>query len=62
MDGCRCNVPENCNGCKFKEAVSRHWDLEDYCILNGKKINRMVMEEDCLLVGTEEDYAQSTTL
>ena len=62
MDGCRCIVPENCNGCKFKEAMSRHWELEDYCVLNGKEINRMVMEEDCPIAGNSTVKSHSTNL
>ena len=54
MDGCVSNVPENCNGCTFKQMVSRHWELEDYCILNDKNISRMIMEEDCPLAERED--------
>jgi len=56
------NVPENCNGCMYKQMVSRHWELEDYCILNRKNINRMNMEEDCPMAEGRVDYVQGTAL
>lgn len=62
MDAHVNNVPENCNGCVYKEMVSRHWELEDYCALNKINISRMVMEEDCPLAERGRDYVQSTTL
>ena len=52
MDG-HVNVPENCNGCKFKQEMGRHWELEDYCFLNQISISRIDMEKDCPLWGKE---------
>lgn len=62
MDANVSSVPKNCNGCKFKRMVSKHWELEDYCILNNKSISRMDMKKDCPLWGKEGNYVQSTTL
>lgn len=62
MDECMRNVMKNCNGCIFKQIESRHWELDDYCILNNKCISGMDMEEDCPLMGEGEDYVQSTAL
>lgn len=56
------NAPENCNGCKFKQEMGRHWELEDYCFLNQISINRIDMEKDCPVWGKEVDYAQSAAL
>ncbi len=56
------NVRNNCNGCKFKQEMGRHWDLEDYCFLNKISISRMDMEKDCPLTERGTDYVQSTTL
>ena len=39
MDG-YVDAPENCNRCKFKQEMGRHWELEDYCFLNQKSISR----------------------
>lgn len=41
------NKPKNCNYCKFKQIMSQHWDLEDYCLLNKKCISKINMEVDC---------------
>lgn len=30
------NAPENCNNCIYKQNMSKHWDLNDYCFLNKK--------------------------
>lgn len=54
MDASVSSVPKNCNGCKFKQIVSKHWELEDYCALNNKSINRMNMKKDCPLWGGGE--------
>lgn len=48
MDG-YVDAPENCNGCKFKLEMGRHWELEDYCFLNQKSISRMDLGKDCPL-------------
>ena len=48
MDG-YVDAPENCNRCKFKQEMGRHWELEDDCFLNQKSINRMDMGKDCPL-------------
>lgn len=50
------NVPENCNYCRFRQNVSQHWELEDYCFLNKKKTRTMIMDEDCPLKSLEEKY------
>lgn len=47
------NIPKNCNKCTFKQIMSQHWDIEDYCLLNRKNISRIIIEKDCPLV--EED-------
>lgn len=41
--------PKNCNNCIFKQSMSKHWDLEDYCLLNKKITSRIVMDRDCPL-------------
>lgn len=41
--------PDNCNYCIYKRSMSQHWDLEDYCFLNKKRIRRIIMDEDCPL-------------
>ncbi len=46
--------PENCNRCIFKQVMSQHWDLEDYCFLNRKHISKISMDEDCPLKGLED--------
>lgn len=61
MDG-HVNVPENCNGCKFKQEMGRHWELEDYCFLNQISISRIDIKKDCPLWGKEGDYVQSAAL
>lgn len=47
------NVPENCNYCSFRQKVSQHWELEDYCFLNKKKTRDMIMDKDCPLKSLE---------
>lgn len=54
--------PENCNHCIYKKDVSSHWDLEDYCSKNKKKIGRIIMDRDCPLEKLEEKDEQSATL
>ena len=49
------NVPKNCNKCAFKKIMSKHWDLEDYCLLNRKITSRIVIEKDCPLVETDTE-------
>lgn len=41
--------PRNCNHCIYRENVSRHLDLDDYCSKNMKRIGRIDMEKDCPL-------------
>ena len=48
------DVPENCNSCIFRQNMSQHWDLEDYCFLNKKSASRIIMDKDCPLEGLEE--------
>ncbi len=48
------NRPENCNNCIFKQIMSQHWDLEDYCFLNKKHISKINMDEDCPLIELED--------
>lgn len=48
------NVPKNCNNCIFKQNMSQHWDLEDYCFLNKKSTNKIIMDEDCPLKELED--------
>lgn len=38
---------QNCNHCIYRQDVSRHWDLEDYCLLNMKKTSRITVDRDC---------------
>lgn len=49
------DVPENCNNCRFKQIMSKHWDLDDYCLLNKKRIGRIAMDEDCPLEELKEN-------
>lgn len=62
MDANVSDVPKNCNGCVYKQILSRHWESEDYCALNKINISRMVMEEDCPLRRKGRKDVQSTTL
>lgn len=48
------NVPENCNSCIFKQNMSQHWDIEDYCLLNKKSTSKIIMDEDCPLRAVSE--------
>lgn len=43
------NIPGNCNNCIFRQNMSQHWYLDDYCFLNKKSTNRIIMDRDCLL-------------
>lgn len=48
------NAPKNCNKCIFKQNMSHHWDLEDYCFLNKKSTSRIIMDKDCPLEVLED--------
>lgn len=54
MKDCVDNKPENCNHCIFNQSISKHWDLEDYCLLNKKNISKIVMDKDCPLRELED--------
>lgn len=41
--------PENCNHCAYKENISQHWELEDYCKRINQKLSRIDIEKDCPL-------------
>lgn len=57
------NRPKNCNRCIYNQNVSRHWDLEDYCLLNKKSIGKIMIDRDCMLRELEDKkYEQSTRL
>lgn len=43
------NAPKNCNNCIFRQNMSQHWDLDDYCFLNKKSTSRINMDRDCPL-------------
>lgn len=47
-------LPKNCNYCVFRENMSQHWNLEDYCFLNKKKTSEVVLNEDCPLSKLED--------
>lgn len=47
------NIPKNCNKCAFKQIMSQHWDVEDYCLLNQKITSRIIIKKDCPLVEEE---------
>lgn len=49
------NVPKNCNKCVFKQIMSQHWDLEDYCLLNRKITSRIIIKKDCPLVESDTE-------
>lgn len=40
---------ENCNHCTYKKNISRHWNMEDYCSLNRKRIGTINIGKDCPL-------------
>lgn len=42
-------VSENCNHCIYREELSRHFDLEDYCSLNRKRTGKIDIGTDCPL-------------
>lgn len=43
-------IPDNCNHCLFRENVSQHWEVEDYCLLTNKLICHTNICVDCPLV------------
>lgn len=49
-------VPENCNYCGYRQKVSEHWDIDDYCFLNKKKTRDMIMDKECPLKSLEGKY------
>lgn len=54
------DAPKNCNNCLFKQVMSQHWDLEDYCLLNKKRMSNIVMDEDCPLVELNDEVSTAT--
>ena len=38
----------------FRQNMSQHWDLNDYCFLNKKSTSRIIMDKDCPLEELEE--------
>lgn len=48
------NAPKNCNNCIFKQDMSKHWNLEDYCFFNKKSTSRIIMDKDCPLKELED--------
>ena len=57
------NVPENCNNCIFRQNMSQHLDMEDYCFLSKKNTSRVIMDQDCPLEGlSDSKYEYSATL
>ena len=48
------NTPGNCNNCIFRQNMSQHWDLDDYCFLNKKSTSRIIMDNDCPLERLED--------
>lgn len=58
MEGCMKiyvdNTPGNCNNCIFRQNMSQHWDLDDYCFLNKKSTSRIIMDKDCPLERLED--------
>lgn len=47
-------VTENCNYCAFRQNMSQHWDVEDYCQLNMKRTSKIKMGADCYASKTED--------
>lgn len=54
MKKCVDSKPENCNYCIFNQSISKHWDLEDYCLLSKMNISKIVMDKDCPLRELED--------
>lgn len=52
--------PENCNHCIFTQSMGRHWDLEDYCLLNKKNRSKIIMDMDCPLKEMRGKYIFSS--
>lgn len=46
--------PENCNHCIYREELSRHLDLDDYCAKSMKRTGRINMDIDCPLERLED--------
>lgn len=46
--------PENSNHCIFNQNASKYIDVEDYCILNKKKICINSVDKDCPLEELED--------
>lgn len=44
---------QNCNHCIYRQDVSSHFDLDDYCSLNMKRTSRITMDKDCPLEDEE---------
>lgn len=49
MKICMDRKPENCNYCIYREEMSRHLDLDDYCTKNRKKTGKINIQTDCPL-------------
>lgn len=47
--------PKNCNHCIFNQNASKYIDVEDYCILNKKKICMISVDRDCPLEELEDN-------
>lgn len=45
---------ENCNHCIYREELSRHLDLDDYCAKSMKRTGRINMDIDCPLERLED--------
>lgn len=49
MKICMDRKPENCSHCIYREELSRYFDLEDYCVKNGKRTGKINIQKDCPL-------------
>lgn len=47
MKICMSEKPENCNHCIYREEISRHFDLDDYCSKIMKRTGEINMGIDC---------------
>jgi len=45
---------KNCNHCIYREELSRHLDLDDYCAKSMKRTGRINMDIDCPLEELED--------
>lgn len=43
------DISKDCNHCNYRDNLSRHWDVEDFCSLNQKKISKINIKQDCPL-------------